>query len=181
MSAQTASDTIARRIAEVTQPTSGQAAPEKKVPKTWEEEELAQYEPKRSVAVALKRREEAKAAFLVRQIPHQWNAICEVIAIRCECINARASRTILRLASADPNRLEFRREDDQGITLQFDPQKGKLSFSGKALGFDRDYELTVVTRDGVDSTAWFSRTTLATEETDDLSKSMISTLLRFDQ
>jgi hypothetical protein len=181
MSAQTASDNITRRIAEVTRPVSVQAAPEKKVPKTWEEEELAQYEPKRSVAVEIKRREDAKAAFLVRQISLQWNAICEVIAIRCECINARAARTVLRIASADPNRLEFRREDDQGVTLQFEPQNGKLSFSGKALGFDRNYELTVVTRDGVDSTAWFSRTTLATEETDELSKSMISTLMRFDQ
>jgi hypothetical protein len=178
MSVQASAETITRRIAEVTKPVP--AAP-KKGPVSWEEEELTQYEPKRAVALEIKRREDGKKALLTRQIPQQWNAIREVIAIRCECINARASRTVLRTASADENRLEFRREDDQGIVLIFDPQKGKLSFSGKALGFDRDYELTVVTRDGVDSTAWFSRTTLATEETDELAKAMISTLMRFDQ
>jgi hypothetical protein len=168
-------------VAEVTRPVSGPNAAEKKAVLTWEEEELATYEPRRALAVEIKRREDAKAALLLRQIPQQWNAIREVIAIRCECINARAGRTVLRTASADPNRLEFRREDDQGITILFDPQKGKLSFSGKALGFDRDYELAVQTREGVDSTAWFSRTTLATEETDELAKAMISTLMRFDQ
>lgn len=181
MSAPSSTETISRRIAEVTRPVSSANAVEKKAALTWEEEELAQYEPKRSVAVEIKRREDAKAALRLRQIPHQWNAIREVIAIRCECINARASRTVLRIASPDPNRLEFRREDDQGVVLQFEPEHGKLSFSGKSLGFDRNYELTVVTRDAVDSAAWFSRTTLATEETDELAKAMISTLMRFDQ
>jgi hypothetical protein len=54
-------------------------------------------------------------------------------------------------------------------------------FSGKALGYDREYELIVQTRDEVDSTAWFSKTTLTTDQTDDLAKAMISFLLRFDQ
>ena len=56
-----------------------------------------------------------------------------------------------------------------------------MTFSGKPLGFDREYELVVVTRDEVDSTAWFSSTTLTTEQTDDLSKAMISVLMRFEQ
>ena len=46
---------------------------------------------------------------------------------------------------------------------------------------ERVYELVVQERDGVDATAWFSQTTLLTEQTDDLAKGMISTLLRFDQ
>ena len=81
----------------------------------------------------------------------------------------------------DRERLEIRREDDMGFVMQFDPEKKKVRFSGKVLGFDREYELVVQTQDDVDSTAWFSQTTLATEQTDDLAKAMISTLLRFDQ
>ena len=49
------------------------------------------------------------------------------------------------------------------------------------LGFDRQYELVVQTYNDVDSTAWFSQTTLATDQTDDLAKQMIGYLLRFDQ
>jgi len=56
-----------------------------------------------------------------------------------------------------------------------------VAFTGKALGFDREYELVVQTRNEVDSTTWFSLTTLANEETDDLAKYMISVLLRFEQ
>jgi hypothetical protein len=175
-------DAIARRIAEVTKPEpSAMEKPEKKVPLTWEEEELAFYEPKRSVAVELKRKADARAALLLRQLPHQWNALREVIAIRCESVNTKAGRVILRPLAPDPNRMEIRREDDQAISLQFDPEKKKVTFSGKALGFSREYELIVVTRDDVDSTAWFSSTTLTTEQTDDLSKAMISILLRFEQ
>jgi hypothetical protein len=68
-----------------------------------------------------------------------------------------------------------------GFVMQFDAERKKVIFSGKVLGFDREYELVVQTHDDVDSTAWFSHTTLATEQTDDLAKGMISTLLRFDQ
>jgi hypothetical protein len=81
----------------------------------------------------------------------------------------------------DHNQLEIRREDEQGFMVQFDPEKKKIVFSGKVLGFDRVYELVVQERDGVDATAWFSQTTLLTEQTDDLAKGMISTLMRFDQ
>ena len=80
MTTQTVSDTISRRIAEVTKPVEAEAVPEKKkVPATWEEEELENYEPKRSKAVEIKRKADARAALLVRQLPHQWNALREVI------------------------------------------------------------------------------------------------------
>jgi hypothetical protein len=178
----TANDTISRRIAEVTSPVNGPAAPErKKVALTWEEEELENYEPKRAKAVTVKQTADARAALLVRQLPHQLNALREVISIRCESVNTKAGRTVLRSVNPDRNRLEICREDDMGFVMQFDPGKKKVVFSGKVLGFDREYELVVQTRDDVDSTAWFSQTTLATEQTDDLAKAMISTLLRFDQ
>ncbi|HMG85424.1 MAG TPA: hypothetical protein VK574_06750 [Terracidiphilus sp.] len=179
--AQTASDAISKRIAEVTKPVDGLAAPEKKRALTWEEEELQNYEPKRAVAVEEKRKADGRAALLVRQLPHQWNALCEVMSIRCESVNTKASRTVLRGAMPDPNRLEIRREDEEGFLIQFDPDRKKVTFSGKVLGFERVYELVVQDRDGVDATAWFSQTTLLTEQTDDLAKGMISTLMRFDQ
>ena len=182
MTTQTASDTIARRIAEVTKPVDGSDEPEKKkVPLTWEEEELESYEPKRAKAVEVKKRADARAALLVRQLPYQLNALREVISIRCESVNTKAGRTVLRSVDPDRNRLEIRREDDMGFVMQYDPERKKVCFSGKVLGFDREYELVVQTYDDVDSTAWFSQTTLATEQTDDLAKAMISTLLRFDQ
>jgi len=182
MTAHTTSDMIAKRIAEVTTPVNGPDAPEKKkVPLTWEEEELENYEPKRVKAVEVKKRADARAALLVRQLPHQLNALREVISIRCEGVNTRAGRTVLRSVNPDRNRFEIRREDDMGFVMQFDPDRKKVIFSGKVLGFDREYELVVQTHDDVDSTAWFSQTTLATEQTDDLAKAVISTLLRFDQ
>jgi hypothetical protein len=177
----TDNDTISRRIAEVTRPSGAAGKEAKKVPLTWEEEELAFYEPKRSVAVEVKRKAESRAALLNKQLPHQWNALREVIAIRCESVNTKAQRTVLRVAAPDNNRLEIRREDDQGIFLQFEPEKKKVTFSGKALGFDREYELVVQTRDDVDVTVWFSGTTLTTDQTDDLVKAMVSVLLRFEQ
>jgi hypothetical protein len=179
----TASEMISKRIAEVvTKPVSGPpAAPEKKGPTTWEEEELQNYEPKRAVAVEAKRKADGRAALLIRQLPHQWNALCEVMSIRCESVNIKAGRTVLRGAMPDANRLEIRREDDQGFVVQFDPERKKILFTGKVLGFERVYELVVQERDGVDATAWFSQTTLLMEQTDDLAKGMLSTLLRFDQ
>jgi hypothetical protein len=185
MSAQTptatASDAIARRIAEVTKPTGSEEKPAKRVPLTWEEEELAFYEPKRTVAVEVKRKADARETLLQHQLPLQWNALCEVIKIRCESVNAKAQRTVLRTIATERSRLEIRREDDQGFAVQFDPQRRKVTFGGKPLGFDREYELVVQNRDGVDTTAWFSATTLTTEQTDDLSKAMISVLMRFEQ
>jgi hypothetical protein len=175
-------DLIARRIAEVTKPEPSVAEkPEKKVPLTWEEEELAFYEPKRSVAVEAKRRADARAALLLRQLPHQWKALCDVITIRCESVNNKAQRPVLRPSAPDKDQFEVRREDDQGFFMKFDLEKKKVTFSGKPLGFSREYELIVVTRDDVDSTTWFSSTALATEPTDELAKAMISVLLRFDQ
>src|SRR5579863_9750426 len=113
MTTQTVSDTISRRIAEVTKPVEGAAAPEKKkVPLTWEEEELENYEPKRVKAVEVKTRADARAALLVRQLPYQLNALREVISIRCESVNTRAGRTVLRSVNPDQQRLEIRREDD---------------------------------------------------------------------
>lgn len=178
-----AADAIAKRIAEVTKPedATASAKPEKKVPLTWEEEELAFYEPKRSVAVEVKRKADARAALLQRQLPHQLNALREVISIRCDSINTKAGRTVLRVISTDPNRCEVRREDDQGFSMQFDAARKKVIFSGKPLGFDREYELVVVTHNDVDSTAWFSSTTLTTDQTDELTKTMLSVLMRFEQ
>jgi len=176
-------DVLSKRIAEVTQPVSGPEEPaKKKVPLTWEEEELAFYEPKRVKAVEVKRREDRRAALLLKQMPLQWNALREVFAIRCESINTKAGRTVLRASSAESNRFEVRREDDQAIVLLFDQARKKVTFSGKVLGFDREYELIVQTsHDNVDTTAWFSSTTLTTEQTDDLTKAMLSVLIRFDQ
>lgn len=176
----TDSDRISRRIAEVTK-NDVHDKEVRKVPLTWEEEELAFYEPKRTVAVEVKRKADVRAALLLHQLPHQWNALREVISIRCESINSSAGRTILRPISVDRNRLEVRREDDQGFSMQFDPEKKRVTFSGKVLGFDREYELIVQTRDDVDTTVWFSSTTLTTDQTDALSKAMISVLMRFEQ
>ena len=182
MSAKTDPDILSRRIAEVTQPAnSSEEPPKKKVPLTWEEEELAFYEPKRVKAVEVKRRDDRRAALLMKQLPLQWNALREVFAIRCKSIDTRAGRTVLRVLSSNEHRFEIRREDDQGFAVQFDPERKKVTFSGKVLGFDRDYELIVQTRDEVDTTAWFSSTTLTTEQTDDLTKAMLSVLMRFEQ
>jgi hypothetical protein len=181
MSVQTRTDPISQRIAAVTKPVKAAAPEEKKVPLTWEEEELQNYEPKRAVAIEVKRKADARAALLIRELPLQWNALCEAMSIRCEGINRRAGRAVLRGAMPDENRLEIRREDDMGFVIQFDPEKKKIYFTGKVLGFDRQYELVVQTYNDVDSTAWFSQTTLATDQTDDLAKQMIGYLLRFDQ
>jgi hypothetical protein len=154
----------------------------KKVPLTWEEEELAFYEPKRVKAVDVKRREDRHAALLAKQLPLQWKAMHDVFAIRCQSINTRAARTVLRVLSTDANRFEIRREDEQGFVVQFDPQRKKVAFNGKVLGFEREYELIVQTNhEGTETTAWFSSTTLTTEQTDDLTKAMLSVLMRFDQ
>jgi hypothetical protein len=175
-------DLIARRIAEVTKPDlSVVEKPEKKIPLTWEEEELAFYEPKRSLALEAKRKADARAALLLRQLLHQWKALCEVISIRCESINNKAGRVVLRPLAPGNDQFEVRREDEQGFFMKFDVEKKKVTFSGKPLGFSREYELIVVTRDDVDTIAWFSSTTLGTEQTDELSKAMISTLMRFEQ
>lgn len=176
----TDSETISRRIAEVTK-IDGPEKEAKKVPLTWEDEELAFYEPKRVVAVEVKRKADARAALLQHQLPHQWSALREVISIRCESINSKARRIVLRPIATDKNRLEVRREDDQGFAMQFDPEKKKVIFSGKPLGYDREYELVVQSRDEVDTTAWFSSTTLTTDQTDSLAKAMISVLMRFEQ
>jgi hypothetical protein len=176
----TDSDAISRRIAEVTKP-DGPEKEARKTPLTWEEEELAFYEPKRVVAVEVKRKADARAALLQHQLPHQWNALREVISIRCESVNSRARRAVLRPISVDKNRLEVRREDDQGFVMLFDPERKKVVFSGNVLGYDRQYELVVQTRDDVDTTAWFSSTTLTTDQTDALAKAMISVLMRFEQ
>jgi hypothetical protein len=183
MTTKTDADALSRRIAEVTQPVNGpEEPPKKKVPLSWEEEELAFYEPKRTKAVDVKRREDRRATLLLKQMPLQWNALREVFAIRCESINTKARRTVLRASSTDANRFEVRREDDQSIVFQCDQVRKKVTFSGKALGFDREYELIVQTsHDNVDTTAWFSATTLTTEQTDDLTKAMLSVLIRFEQ
>ena len=65
------------------------AAAVKEEPLTWEEEELAAYEPKRTKAVEELRRAEAKMALLARQLPLQWKALREILVIRCESVNAR--------------------------------------------------------------------------------------------
>lgn len=177
----TGSDAISRRIAEVTKDNNPGEKNTRKTPLTWEEEELAFYEPKRTVAVDVKQQADARESLLRHQLPRQWNALREVLTIRCESINARARRQVLRVIAADSNRLEIRREDELGFVMKFDPEKRKVTFSGKVLGYDREYELIVHNRDGVDATAWFSATTLMTEQTDDLSKAMISVLMRFEQ
>ena len=148
---------------------------------SWEEEELAAYEPKRAKAVEDKRRADSRAELLARQLPLQWKALREIIIIRCESINDKSGRLILRAVSPNLDTVEISREDTVKIDLQFDSATRKIKFTGKVLGYDREYELAVQTFNGVDSTAWYSPTTLSTEQPDDLAKLMISILLRADQ
>ena len=152
-----------------------------KVALSWEEEELAYYEPRRAKAAEEERKADARAALLARQLPLQWNALRQILQIRCESVNARAKRMVLRGVTPQDDRLEIRREDDQRIELQFDAATRRIKFTGKVLGYDREYELTVQTYNGVDTTAWYSPSTLTTEQPDDLVKLMISILLRADQ
>jgi len=151
------------------------------VPPTWEDEELAAYEPKRAKAVEEKTRADARAELLARQLPLQWKALREIMAIRCESLNDKAGRVVLRAVSPNLDSLEISREDGLKIELQFDSVTRKIKFAGKVLGYDREYELSVQSLNGVDSTAWYSPTTLSTEQPDDLAKLMISLLLRADQ
>jgi hypothetical protein len=153
----------------------------KPVPLTWEEEELAAYEPKREKAVEDKTRSDARAELLARQLPLQWKALREIMTIRCESLNDKAGRTVLRATSTNLDSLDIIREDGMKIELMFDSAIKKIKFSGKVLGYDREYELAVQTLNGVDTTAWYSPTTLSTEQPDDLAKLMISLLLRADQ
>jgi hypothetical protein len=151
------------------------------VPATWEEEELAAYEPKRSQAVDEKQRADACLELLARQLPLQWKALREIMCIRCESLNDKAGRSVLRAVSIDHDSLEVSREDNQKIEVRFDSATKKIKFIGKALSYDREYELAVQSYNGVDSTAWYSPTTLSTEQPDDLAKLMLSLLLRADQ
>jgi HEAT repeat protein len=157
------------------------AAPVRTEPLTWEEEELAAYEPKRTKAVEEQQRAAAMAALLQRQLPLQWKALREIINIRCESINAKAGRAILRSVDPNPDHMEIRREDDQKIEVLFEPEKKQVTFSGKAFGYNREYELIVQTYDFVDTTVWFSKGTLATEQPDYIAKSMLSVFLRADE
>jgi len=151
------------------------------VPQTWEEEELAAYEPKRAQAVEEKQRADSHVELLARQLPLQWKALREIMCIRCESLNDKAGRIVLRSLSLDHDSLEFSREDNQKIEVRFDSATKKIKFIGKALSYDREYELAVQTYNGADTTAWYSPTTLSTEQPDDLAKLMLSLLLRADQ
>jgi hypothetical protein len=162
-------------------PASPQNPGNGKAAQSWEDEELAYYEPRRTKAAEEKRKSDAKATLLARQLPLQWNAIRQILQIRCESVNARAKRLVLRSVTPQDDRLEIRREDDTQIDLQFDAPTKRIKFTGKVLGYDREYELTVQTYNGVDTTAWYSPSTLTTEQPDDLAKLMLSILLRADQ
>ncbi len=117
MTTKTDPDILSKRIAEVTQTVeSSEAPPKKKVPLTWEEEELAYYEPRRAKAVVIKEREDRRAALLSKQLPLQWHALCEVIAIRCESVNNKAGRLVLRGIRPSENVLEVKREDDHALS-----------------------------------------------------------------
>lgn len=151
------------------------------VPLTWEDEELTAYEPKRAKAVEEKTKTDARIELLARQLPLQWKALREIIAIRCESVNDRSGRTILRALAPNLDSLEISREDNLKIEVQFSSATKRLKFIGKPLGYDREYELMVVAYNGVDTTAWYSPTTLSTEQPDDLAKLMLSLLLRADQ
>jgi hypothetical protein len=96
-------------------------------------------------------------------------------------VNARARRTVLRAFAQGQDCLEIRREDESKIQINFEVDKKKVTFSGKVLVYDREYELIVQTYNDVDTTVWYSHATLTNEQPDDLAKSMISILLRADQ
>jgi hypothetical protein len=150
-------------------------------PSSWEDEELSAYEPKRAKAVDEKRRADARSELLARQLPLQWKALREIIAIRCESLNDKAGRYVLRAVSPNLDGMEINREDGLKIELYFDSASKKIRFVGKVLGYEREYELSIQSVNGADSTAWYSPTTLSTEQPDDLAKLMISLLLRADQ
>jgi hypothetical protein len=147
----------------------------------WEDDELSAYEPKRAKAVEEKTKADGRVELLARQLPLQWKALREILAIRCESLNDRAGRTILRAVTLSLDAVVISREDNTKIEVQFDSAAKTMKFSGKPLGYDREYELVVQTQNGVDITAWFSPTTLSTEQPDDLAKLMLSLLLRADQ
>ncbi len=119
-------------------------ATEKVVPATWEEEELAAYEPKRAKFVEETRQAAAKAALLARQLPHQWKALREIV-------------------------------------VHFEAAKKKVTFSGKAFGYDREYELIVPTFGAADTTVWYNQSTLATDQPDDIAKTMLGVFLRAEE
>jgi hypothetical protein len=160
---------------------SADPAQERTAPLTWEEQELEAYEPKRAKAVEEKRKAAAKAALLLRQLPHQWNALREIVNIRCESLNAKAGRTILRSVGPQQDRLEIRREDDSQMEVRFDAASKKVTFSGKAFGYDREYELIVQSYGDSDTTVWYSQASLATEQPDEIAKTMLATFLRADE
>jgi len=147
----------------------------------WEDEELAVYEPKRAKAVEEKRIAAEKEDLLNEQLPHQWNALRQIFIIRCESINARAKRMVLRSVDPQHDHLEIRREDESTIEAHFEAEKRKVKFSGKGFGYDRDYELIVKNYGGPDTTVWFCIQTEQVEQPDEIAKSLLTLFLRAEQ
>lgn len=147
----------------------------------WEEEELAVYEPKRKKAVEVKRLADARAQLLNHQLPLQWKTLREIFIIRCESINAKAKRAILR--SIDPNvdRLDIRRENDSKIEGRFDASVKKVHFKSDAFAIEREYTLVITTYNNVDSVAWFCTQTEVAEGPDEIVKFLLSSFLRAEQ
>jgi hypothetical protein len=150
-------------------------------PPTWEEEELASYEPKRAKALEERRIATAKADLLTRELPHQWKALREIVLIRCESINARAGRLILRTADMREDFLEIQREDESKMEVRFEEARKRVTFFGKGFGYEREFELVVQSFGAIDQTGWFSQTTLTHEQPDEIAKAMISTFLRAEE
>jgi hypothetical protein len=147
----------------------------------WEEEELAIYEPKRKKAVEVKRLADARAQLLNQQLPLQWKTLREIFIIRCESVNAKAKRTILR--SIDPNvdRLDIRRENDSKIEGRFDASLKKVHFKSDAFAIEREYTLVITTYNNVDAVAWFCTQTEVAEGPDEIVKFLLSSFLRAEQ
>ena len=172
-------DRESKRRSSTAQPLPPPPPPPK--PLTWEEEELAVYEPKRAKAVEERRIAAEKAALLDRDLPHQWHSLREIVLIRCESINSKAGRVILHLVDPREDYLEIRREDESKMEVRFEEARKKVTFFGKGFGYEREYELIVQSFGELNSTIWFSHASLTNEQPDEIAKAMIATFLRAEE
>ncbi len=147
----------------------------------WEEDELAVYEPKRKVAVGVKKLADGRAQLLNHQLPLQWKTLREIIIIRCESVNAKAGRAVLRSIDPHHDRMDIRRENDSKIEGVFNAAAKKVHFKSDAFAIEREYTLVITTYNNADAVAWFCTQTEVAEGPDEIAKFLLSTFLRAEQ
>jgi hypothetical protein len=147
----------------------------------WEDDELAVYEPKRKKAVEIKKLADARVKLLNHQLSLQWKTIREIFTIRCESINAKAGRVVLRSVDAHQDRLDIRRENESKIEGKFDAASRKIHFKSDAFAIEREYSLVITTHNHADSVAWFCTQTEVAEGPDEIVKFLLSMFLRAEQ